>query len=72
MDQRYAAMAQGVYFAALGLFNGVAFLATGPVYDSFAGGGHLVMAATALVGLVLIVLGAGVARNQPQSARDGG
>lgn len=69
MDQRYAAMAQGVYFAALGLFNGVSFLSTGLIYDRFAGSGQLVMAATALVGLILILMSGRFAPSPPERTR---
>ncbi|MEO3385732.1 MFS transporter [Mesorhizobium sp. CAU 1741] len=67
-DHRFGA-AQGIAFFANGVTMAAVTLASGPLYEHFGAGGFFVMAGVAMLGTVLIVVGA---RRHPHRAGAGG
>ena len=52
VPDRLTATAQGMFTSISGIIGGVAFLASGPLYDGFAGSAYLFSAGMALVGVI--------------------
>ena len=66
------ASGQGAYFAIVGTFQGLAMIASGPLYASFAGQAYLSMAMLCLAGLALVTIASRREAAQPQRSGSGG